>query len=214
MSRSAYYEDMKASARELRQLFGLGSPRVRLSDLRKIYKAKGIKIDLWKTKLKGLRGAYFCDETGASVMIDAKLPAEPRIFTMGHELKHHIFDRRARDCFSTWADDDFVEIGAEVFAAELIFPEADFSTWCGRLGIELNACRPADLVRLKRETETTLSYSGLVKRATRLGFAEGDGLENVHWKKLEEQIYGEPDYKRIQRARQARAARAHPGTRY
>lgn len=192
----------------MRRTFGLASPRVRLSDLRRIYKAQNIKIDLWRRKLKGLRGAYFCDESGASVMIDAKLPPEPRIFTMGHELKHHLFDRQTRDCFESFAADDLVEVGAEVFAGELIFPEADFSACCVRLGIQPAACRPEDLIRLKRETETTLSYAGLVKRATRLGFAHGDGLENVHWKKLEEQIYGEPAYKRIQRARKARATGA------
>ncbi len=204
MNRNTYYEELKVAAREIRVRCGLSTPRVRLSDLRKIYKEQGIKIDLWKTKLKGLRGAYFCDESGASVMLDAKLPEEPRIFTMAHELKHHLFDRLARNCFETIADDDFVEIGAEVFAGELIFPEADFSTWCGRLEIAPGACSPEDLVRLKRETKTTLSYAGLVKRATRLGFAPAGSLAGIHWKKLEEQVYGEPIYKRILRARQAR----------
>ncbi len=208
MNRGGYYEEMKASARALRDRYGLGSPRVRLSDLRRIYSDNGIKIDLWKRKLKGLRGAYFRDESGASVMINAGLPEEPRIFTMGHELKHHFHDGQTRDCFLTWAEDDHVEIGAEVFAGELIFPEADFSTFCISIGIQPGACRPEDLVRVKRESQTTLSYAGLVKRATRLGFARAEELARIQWKKLEEQVYGEPVYKRVQRYRKARAARA------
>lgn len=206
MNRNTYYEEMKASARAVRERFGLVSPRVRLSDLRRIYKDQGIKVDLWKKRLKGLRGAYFRDESGASVMVDAGLPEEPRIFTLAHELKHHLHDHETRDCFATWAEDDVVEIGAEVFAGELIFPESDFSTFCASNGIQHGGCTPADIVRVKRKSQTTLSYGGLVKRATRLGFARPEDLERIQWRKLEEQLYGEPDYKRILRYRKARVS--------
>ncbi len=54
-----------------------------------------------------------------------------------------------------------------------------------------------DLVHLKRETRTTLSYTGLAKRAEFLGFSLQGVLANVRWKKLEEDIYGPPLYKRL-----------------
>ncbi len=70
--------------------------------------------------------------------------------------------------------------------------------------IDKGACTPQVLVHLKRETRTTLSYAGLAKRAEFLGFAERGSLANVKWKKLEEQLFGEPLYKRILRKRKGR----------
>ncbi len=53
-----------------------------------------------------------------------------------------------------------IEIGAEIFAAELIFPECDFITWMERNGVQRGNCTPEVLVQLKHETRTTLSWSG------------------------------------------------------
>ena len=95
-----------------------------------------------------------------------------------------------------------IEIGAEIFAAELIYPEQMFSGNLLSMGVTLGSCTPQDLVVLKRETQTTLSYAGLAKRAEFLGFAPQGSLGKVAWKKLEESIYGVPFYKqRITRAR-------------
>lgn len=64
-----------------------------------------------------------------------------------------------------------MEIGAEVFSAELLFPDADFAGHMERLGIKRGGCLPETLVRLKHETGTTLSYAGLAIKAERLWFA-------------------------------------------
>jgi Zn-dependent peptidase ImmA (M78 family) len=200
MSRFEYYEDMKRRARDIRAEYGLTSPRVQLSDLRRIYKAQGIKIDLWEGKLKNLRGAYLRDATGASVMIAKKLPKEQRIFTMGHELKHHFADAVEVRCMDLKTSDE-IEIGAEVFAVELIFPEADFTQGLRSMGVQPGACKPEHIVRLKRESATTLSFTSLGKLAVHLGFAHAGAYDEVHWKKLDESIYGEPLYKRLLRRR-------------
>jgi hypothetical protein len=71
----------------VRARFGLTSPRVLRSDLRRIYRAEGIQIDLWPHKLRKLRGAYINDEFGPTVMLAKGLPQDPMVFTMGHELK-------------------------------------------------------------------------------------------------------------------------------
>jgi len=60
------------------------------SDLRRIYRTEGIRIDLWPYKFKGLRGAYFNDELGPTVLLAKGLPQDPMVFTMAHELKHHV----------------------------------------------------------------------------------------------------------------------------
>jgi hypothetical protein len=57
------------------------------------------------------------------------------------------------------------------------------------------------LVRLKHESRTTLSYAGLAKRAEFLGYAGVGSLAKIKWKKIEEEIYGEPIHKWLQRRR-------------
>ena len=203
MSRFAYYEQMKALARQIRLEHHLHTARVLRSDLRRLYRAYGIKIDLWPYKFRGLRGAYFDDDLGPTVVLARQLPPEPMIFTMAHELKHHLVDRGLglSYCDPSNAREP-IEIGAEIFAAELIFPEQEFVKCLRQMGIGPRRCTPEVLVRLKHETETTLSYTGLAKRAEFLNFALAGSLAKVQWKKLEEQIYGEPLYKRLLRYRQ------------
>jgi Zn-dependent peptidase ImmA (M78 family) len=187
---------MRLLAGKIRDQYGLETPRVLKSDLRRIYKDQGIQIDLWPYKLKKLRGAYFYDEDGASVMLAKGLPDDPTIFTMGHELKHHLVDR---DNIISLCDPSNqsteIEIGAEIFAAELIYPEQMFQDNLIGMGVTMGSCIPKDLVKLKRETQTTLSYAGLAKRAEFLGLAPQKSLANIAWKKLEESIYGVPFYK-------------------
>lgn len=202
MRRSAYYEKMKSLARVERERHGLDSPRVMLSALRRIYKEYGIRIDYWPYRLKDLRGAYFNDHLGPSVLVAGKLPSEPKIFTLAHELKHHLVDgaREISWCLLS-PEEEMIEIGAEVFAAELIFPEAEFREMALQMGIRRGGCSPEEIVRLKRESATTLSYMGLAKRAYRLGFAKSGSLDKIKWRRLDEDLYGVPIYKKLRQNR-------------
>jgi Zn-dependent peptidase ImmA (M78 family) len=203
MTRSEYYNGLRDLARRVRAEHGITTPRVLLSDMRRVYKAYGIKIDLWPHKLKNLRGAYFNDESGPWVMIARNLPDEQRIFTMAHELKHHLVDHTAGTDAEIKVQDDPKEIGAEVFAAEFIFPDLDFIEYMQDMGIGPGQCTAETVVRLKQETKTTLSYTGLAKKAEFLEFAAKGSLGKVKWKILEERMYGEPFYKALQRRRKA-----------
>jgi len=198
--RSKYYEQMKALARDIRAQYSLTSPRVLKSDLRRIYKDQGIRIDLWPHKFKQMRGAYFNDHLGPTVVIVKGLPYDPTIFTMAHELKHHLADQDLPvACCEADARNEVIEIGAEVFAAEFIFPEADFSRLLGEIGATRGRCTAEMIVKLKQETRTTLSYTGLAKRAEFMRFAAAGSLAKVAWKKLEEKLYGVPPYRRFRR---------------
>jgi Zn-dependent peptidase ImmA (M78 family) len=206
VNRSAYYNEMKELARVTREKYGLTTPRVQKSQLRAIYRDQGIRIDLWPHRLREVRGAYFNDELGPTVMLAKGLPDDPMVFTMAHELKHHLVDREIPlACCSDRNANQHIEIGAEIFAAELIFPEQDFVDALSKKGIASGECTPEVIVRLKRETGTTLSYAGLEKRATFLKFAVPGAFENVRWKKLEEEIFGEPLYKVLLRRRGRRS---------
>jgi Zn-dependent peptidase ImmA (M78 family) len=160
---------------------------------------------LWDHKFMRIRGAYFFDDVGPTVMLARGLPPDPMVFTMVHELKHHLVDRDAGLSYCDGSNESQpIEIGAEIFAAELIFPEQDFMDQVSQLGVSLGKCTPEDLVQLKRQTRTSLSYAGLAKRAEFLGFSQPGSLACIKWKKLEEKMFGEPLYKRIVRKRKAR----------
>jgi len=202
MDRSEYYERMKLLARETRARFGITSPRVLRSDLRRIYGAEGIRITLWPHKLHKLRGAYVHDDLGSEVLLAKSLPEDPTVFTMAHELKHHYVDAGLSLSYCDLSNESNpIEIAAEIFAAELIYPEQDFARDLHQMGILGSTCTAEVLVRLKHDTRTTLSYAGLAKRAEFMGFAPPSSLAAIRWKKLEEQIYGEPIYKTILRRR-------------
>jgi IrrE N-terminal-like domain len=185
-----YYDDLKRLARQVRAENGLTSPRVLPSDLRSIYFKNGIEIDLWPYRFRNLRGAFINDHLGTTVMLAKGLPRDPLAFTMAHELKHFFRDR---DLGVSYCDQSNVrktlELGAEIFASELLFPDQDFVEHMERMGIRRDQCLPRTIVWLKHNTGTTLSYAGLAIKAERLRYAPPDSLTKVRtWRKFE-QIY-------------------------
>jgi Zn-dependent peptidase ImmA (M78 family) len=182
-----YYDDLKRLARQVRAENGLNSPRVTPGDMRRIYFRNGIEVDLWPYRLRNLRGAFICDKLGTTVMLPKNLPRDPMVFTMAHELKHFYRDR---DLGISYCDQSnmtrILEIGAEIFAAELIFPDRDFIAELNKMRIKRDQCLPRTLVELKHTTGTTLSYAGLAIKAERLRFAPPNSLTKVKtWRKLE-----------------------------
>lgn len=190
MNAKTYYEDLKQLARQVRAENGLNSPRVLPSDLRRIYFRHGIEIDVWPYRFRNLRGAFISDELGNTVMLARGLPQDPLVFTMAHELKHFFRDRNLGISYCDQSNaSKTLEIGAEIFASELLFPDRDFIREMERMGIRENECLPRNLVRLKRKTRTTLSYAGLAIKAERLRFAPIGSLTKVKtWRKFE-QLY-------------------------
>ncbi len=199
MSRSEAYATARATASSNRSQYNITGPCVMLNDLRRIYRDQGISIIYWPQKLRVLRGAYIIDDFGPTVMVAKKLPNDPKIFTLAHELKHHLLDRGVCSTTEINESSEEREIAAEVFAAELLLPEELFLGELLSRGLVPEDGSALDVVKhqivsLKRETRTTLSYQGLSKRAERLGFVRHGGLVGVRWKKLEESLYGIPFY--------------------
>ena len=191
MNRQAYFEDLKRLARQVRAEHGLRSPCVLASDLRRIYDRHGIVIDSWPYRLRNLRGAFISDHLGTTVLLASGLPRDPMVFTMAHELKHFFRDRNLGISYCDQSNlGKTVELGAEIFAAELLFPDRDFIRHMGMLGVGTDECLPRMLVQLKLKTRTTLSYAGLAIKAERLGFAPPSSLTRIKtWRKLED-LYG------------------------
>src|SRR5439155_22703767 len=88
-------EALKALAREKRRTFGITTSTMGLREVRRIYRAEGITIDLWPHKLRKLRAAYFPNDGDPCVLLKKNMPVEPRLFSLLHELKHHFVDRNA-----------------------------------------------------------------------------------------------------------------------
>ena len=188
-----YYEDLRALARQVRAEHGLTSPRVLPSDLMRIYAQYGIVLDEWPYRFRHLRGAFIDDHLGTTIMIARGLPQDPMVFTMAHELKHFFRDR---DLGISYCDQSnlnkSLEVGAEIFAAELLFPDRDFVAHMNMMSIRRDQCLPKTLIALKRKTGTTLSYAGLAIKAERLGFAPAHSLTTIKtWRKLEA-LYSKP----------------------
>lgn len=177
----------------MRAEHGLTSPRVLASDLRRIYAHYGIEVDEWPYRFRHLRGAFINDDLGATVMLAKGLPQDPMVFTMAHELKHYFRDR---DLGISYCDQSnlnkSLEIGAEIFAAELLFPDRDFISHMSAMRIRRDQCLPKTLIELKRKTGTTLSYAGLAIKAERLGYAPSHSLTTIKtWRRLEA-LYSPP----------------------
>jgi hypothetical protein len=75
MSRTQYYQQLKEQARQVRDEFELATLKIGRSQLRKIFKEYQITFDLWPpkstsspAKFKKLRGAFFYDECGPTIM--------------------------------------------------------------------------------------------------------------------------------------------------
>jgi len=184
-----YYE-LKALARRIRAENGLTSARVLQTDLRRIYFKYGIEIDYWPYPLKSLRGVFMCDDLGTTVMLAQNLPNDPMVFTMAHELKHYLTDRHLRVSYCDQSNiSKSVEIGAEIFASELLFPDSLFVENMEKMNIKRSQCSQEVLVKLKLETRTTLSYAGLAIKAERLNYAPYQSLtRSKGWRKIE-QLY-------------------------
>ena len=198
MNTHSYYEDLKQLARQVRAENGLSSPRVLPNDLMRIYAKYDITVDEWPYRFRNVRGAFINDHLGTTIMIAKGLPQDPKVFTMAHELKHFFRDRDLGISYCDLSNlNKSIEVGAEIFAAELLFPDRDFIAHMKMLGIRMNQCLPKTLIRLKRQTGTTLSYAGLPIKAERLGFAPAHSLTTIKtWRRLEA-LYSPPVQRRV-----------------
>jgi Zn-dependent peptidase ImmA (M78 family) len=196
MTRSTYYQQMRQLALDKRAEFGLTTRDISLSRLRKIYKAEGIIIDPCSGRLRKLKAAYFNDPDGCSVLLNMSLPEEPRLFAMLHELKHHYVDRDQLRCFcqDVYENSPVIEIGAEVFAAEILFPEEEFEGYVADFGIT-GTVTPEDVVRMKYHSPAKVSYQFLQKRLERLGLIAKGQFKGVQFYVLHKQMYGSQYYR-------------------
>lgn len=199
MSRSDYYREMCRLALEKRVAYGVTTDSLNLLVMQRIYRDEGIKLDRCDVKSRRIRAAYFCDDGDCSVLLNKNLPREPRLFAMAHELKHHLVDREqiasGRIQCGDYNAHEVTEIGAEVFAAEFIYPEDEMRALLTQLGITAATCSAKTIVEFRRTCPAVVSYAFVVKRFEWYGLCAAGDFKKVRFQKLEEQLFGKPFYK-------------------
>jgi Zn-dependent peptidase ImmA (M78 family) len=203
------YQQMHALAHQKRKEYAIETSPIDLLLLKKIYKNEGIKIHYSDggihSKFKNLRAAYFNDEDGCDVIVNKNLPREARIFSLTHELKHHYIDKdrlgRTVPCCLSYNDEPLMEICAQVFAAEFIWPEDHFIELVRKHGISLTNWSPDAIVYFKFASKMPVSYTFIVKRLERLIFIPKGACRNVKFRNLEYQLLGQPYYMRFKSIR-------------
>jgi Zn-dependent peptidase ImmA (M78 family) len=202
MNRDAYFEYLKAMAREKRGHHAVRTHSFGLREVRKIYKNEGIRIDPWPLPPK-IKAMYMCADGDFSVAVQRKLPDEPKLFALVHELKHHYVDQAAIEngmvLCGDYNQNELIEKGAEVFAAEFIYPEAEFAELANSL--KNSRWQAENIVHLKRRISAKVSYTFIRKRLERLGLIVRGEFDHVKFQKLEEQMFGLPFWKARARRR-------------
>ncbi|HMB84376.1 MAG TPA: ImmA/IrrE family metallo-endopeptidase, partial [Terriglobales bacterium] len=184
-------------AREKRADYGVDTGSFGLREVRAIYKQEGIRIDYWRLPRK-IKALYMCDDGDCSVALQRTIPYEPKLFALIHELKHHYRDRAALGASVIHCGDydanELIEKGAEVFAAEFIYPQAEFADDLENLGLAVR--QASDVVEFKRSCKAKVSYRFICKRLERLGQISPGQFDGMQFQKLEEKLYGVPFYRR------------------
>lgn len=210
---SVSYGALKDLARRKRDIYNITTKSLNITAVKNIYRSEGITIDPWKLSAR-IRAVYMCDDNDASVMLNRGLPKEPRLFTLIHELKHHFCDREILEMgqigCGDYNENREIEVGAEVFAAEFIYPEVEFLELATQMGLTKAPVTAEDIVRFKRAMPATVSYCFLRKRFEFLNLAPKGKYAKVKFTLLEDRMFGPPIYKqawfrnlRAKRARQA-----------
>lgn len=198
INQNEYFQELKTLALQKRVQLNIESKKLNLNVVKNIYKSEGIILDYRKIKSRRIRAAYFCDDVDCSVLANTSLPRIPKIFSLIHELKHHLVDREkiinGEIVCGDYNENKTIEVGAEIFAAEFIYPEAEMFSDCQEFGINCDNCTKENVVNFKRYCEVPISYTFLEKRFVFFNFISKGSFKNVRFQKLEEIMYP-PIYK-------------------
>jgi Zn-dependent peptidase ImmA (M78 family) len=192
-----HFQEMKVLALQKRLEYNIDSKKLNLNVIKRIYKAEEIILDYRKVSGR-IRAAYFCDDVDCSVLANSTLPRIPKIFSLIHELKHHFVDRdkiiKGEVVCGDYNENKTIEVGAEIFAAEFIYPETEMLSDCEEFGISCENCTKENVVNFKRYCKAPISYTFIEKRFEFFNFVSKGTFKDVQFQKLEDSMYP-PIYK-------------------
>lgn len=193
LSNAEQYNLSRSLARQKRLEFDIRTEEINIPLLKKICKRESVKVDLVEKIGTCIRAAYFFDEDGASILLKKTLPREPKMFALAHELKHHFLDRKdiadGKIRCGDYNANKAIEIAAEEFAAEFLYPILEMQQLVNSMNIRTGNCTPQQIVEIKRRSPVAVSYVFVRKRLERFGIIAKSQFADVHFQKLEEQLY-------------------------
>ncbi|HTS40419.1 MAG TPA: ImmA/IrrE family metallo-endopeptidase [Xanthobacteraceae bacterium] len=196
--RDAYYAKIRELARAKREEFSVRTDALGLKEINGIYRREKIKIDTRPLSSR-LKALYMCSDNSYSVAIREKLPKTPKLFALVHELKHHWADRHLMEqgilTCGSYNENELIEKAAEVFAAEFIYPEGEFSEHasCFMEDRKIRTFCIDDVVHFKRQfCKAKVSYTFIRKRLQWLNLAASERLDGAQFQKREDELYGAP----------------------
>lgn len=202
MKNLGQFEEFKELAREKRTLYHVNTASFGLKEIRQIYKAEEIDIHYYPIAPK-IKAIYMCGDGYCSVAVQKSLPDEPKIFALVHELKHHYCDQEILKSGRIHCGDfnmkDPIEISAEIFAAEFIYPLKEFSKDLG--SFKSGTWTKEKIVAVKRACKAKVSYRYILRRLSELELLDFKEFEKVQFQKLEHELFGLPYHLRKLRKR-------------
>lgn len=206
------YTEARDLAQRKRIELGIKTEEINIPLLKKICKKEGIKVDMAEKIGTRIRAAYFFDEDGASILLKKNMPREPKLFALAHELKHHFLDREAiadgKMRCGAYNENKEIEIAAEEFAAEFIYPVLEMQQLLNSMSISTGSCTSQQIVEIKRRCPVAVSYIFVRKRLERFGIIQKGQFSDIQFQKLEERlhppIYKQEWFKRIRARRKVR----------
>jgi len=196
--RAGMYAHCKALALKKRAEHEVESAALNIPVMQRIYKKEGIRLDRQTLRGNRIGAAYYCEDGECSVLLNVKLPQEPKLFALAHELKHHYLDQELIGSGEIRCGDynahEVIEVAAEVFAAEFIYPELEMRQLIAELDITNLNCTKERIVEFKRACPAHVSYIFIQKRFERFGLCPRGAFAKVQFKKLEESLFP-PIYK-------------------
>jgi Zn-dependent peptidase ImmA (M78 family) len=201
IDRAAYYSHIRELASIKRVEFSVVTGAFGLREVRAIYRREGVAIDALPLTPR-LKAIYMCSDGECSVAIKKDLPTEPKLFALVHELKHHWADRHLMEehrlSCGLFNESELHEKAAEVFAAEFIYPEAEFKShiYAFEESNKIQNWSIDDLVHFKRNCcKANVSYTFIRKRLEWFGKITPAQFRGVQFQKREDQLYGVPVYR-------------------
>lgn len=201
IDRNAYYAHIRELALIKRSEFSVVTENFGLAQVRGIYRREGIIIDT-RPLTPRIKAVYMCSDGECSVAIKKSLPKEPRLFALVHELKHHWADRHLMEAgqlsCGLFNENELFEKAAEVFAAEFIYPEAEFRSdvYAFEESYKVRKWTADDVVHFKRnQCKANVSYTFIRKRLEWFGKITPAEFRGVQFQKREDQLYGPPVYR-------------------
>lgn len=184
-------------AKTIRRLAGFQTLRIGARDLKRfMIENAPIQIDRWPTG-NSVKTLWYRSQDSWNLAIDSRLPREPYIWSLAHSLKHVVLDEMVSG--SACNPKEKLCRDANRFAQEFLFPDDIFRSLVREFTGGQRQVSASDMVHIKVQSGTPLSYRTLIYKAERCRLGNSDELLDVDFARVERQIYGFFDFKKAYR---------------